>query len=312
MARNPAGERPLGPVDPGDVRALAQVVEAGSFTRAAEVLGVSKSRVSRAVARLEARLGVRLLSRSTRSLILTEEGRAYLDAALPALDALEEAGRVVASARAEPRGLLRIALPLSFGLRYLAPELLAFAARWPDLEVDLRLSDHPVDLLAEGFDLAVRGGILPDSSLVGRRLCGFDLKVVASPDYLSRAGRPAHPRELESHACLRYAASRTLPEWWFRGPDGEVVVPRVRARLAADSGDLLVQAAVAGLGIASLPAFQVHEALRAGRLLTLFDDWERLRGAFFAVVPHRRYLPARVRLCIDHLAARLAHPPWEA
>lgn len=295
--------------DLNDLRIFVRVVEAGSFTAAAEALGLSKSYASRRVRTLEDQLGARLMDRTTRRLSLTEAGRAFYEQAAPHLEGLAEAERAVSALQSAPRGTLRLAAPSSFGLRWLQPALHAFMARWPELRVEVSYDDRQVDVIADGFDLAIRGGRLADTSLVARKLAPMTGVVVASPAYLARAGTPDHPSELTRHACLDYAVASTVPRWWLSGPDGEVSV-EVDARLVADNGQALVAAAVAGLGVAYQPDFLVRDELRAGRLVRLFPGWATWQGAFHAVYPHRRHLSPKVRLMVEHLVRAFEGPPW--
>lgn len=292
-----------------DIVIFVRVVDAGSFTAAAEGLSISKSYASRRVRALEDHLGARLLDRTTRRLSLTEAGRAFYEQAAPHLDGLADAERAVAALQSAPRGTLRLAAPLSFGLRWLQPALLGFMARWPELRVEVSFDDRTVDVVAEGYDLAIRGGRLVDSSLVARRLAPITGVVAASPAYLARAGTPTHPSELSRHACLDYAVATTMPRWWLSGPDGEVSA-EVDALYLADNGLALVAAAVAGAGVVYQPDFLVRDDVRAGRLVQLFPGWQTWQGAFHAVYPHRRHLSPKVRLLVEHLVQAFDGPPW--
>lgn len=292
-----------------DVQVFVRVVEEGTFTAAAETLGISTSYASRQVKALEERLGAVLLARTTRSTSLTDVGRAYYERVAPLLEGLDDADQAVSSLAGEPRGTLRLATPVSFGLRYLSSALASFACRWPELRLDVAVSDRMVDLVADGFDLAVRGGRLADSSLFARRLAPFRGLLVGSPAYLERRGTPRTPADLDAHDGLLYTASVTRPGWWFRGPGGETVA-RPRPRMLADNGDTLAEAAIAGLGLAYQPEFIVGDALGDGRLVRLLPDHETFTGAIWAVYPHRRHLAAKVRLFVDFLVRRWQDPPW--
>jgi len=292
-----------------ELEIFIRVVDEGSFTAAARSLGVSTSHVSRRVKLLEDRLGVRLLERTTRRVRPTDVGRRYRDRVAPLLDGLEEAAREARSLQAAPRGVLRLAAPLAFGLRYLGPELSRFLRAWPELEVEVDYSDRAVDLVGDGYDLAIRGGRLGDESVVARRLVGFRGVVVAAPAYLEAHGAPERVEDLLAHSCLVNSGLRSMPGWAFGHGDGLRTVP-VEGRFRSDSGDAIAQAAEAGLGIAYEPGFLVAEALAAGRLVRLLPDVPTYEGAFYGLYPHRRHLPAKVRLLLDHLVARWTVPPW--
>ena len=288
---------------------FVRVVDEGSFTRAARLLGISTSLASRRVKALEEQLGVRLLERTTRSVRPTDVGRRYRDRVAPLLDGLEEAALEARSLRTSPQGRLRVAAPLAFGLRYLGAPVARFLERWPELEIDVDYSDRRVDLVADGYDVAIRGGRLEDENLVARRLLTFRGVVVASPAYLARHGRPNTPAELAAHHCLRNTALRSMPGWAFHTDDGLQTIP-VQGRFQSDSGDAIVQAAEAGLGIAYEPNFLAWDSLRSGRLVPLLEAFRTYEGSFYALYPHRRHLPAKVRLFIDALVDEWSEAPW--
>ncbi len=291
---------------------FAKVVETGGFSAAAVALGRSKSAVSKQVARLEERLGARLLNRTTRRLALTEVGAAYYERCTRILAEVEEAERAVGHLHAEPRGTLRVSVPVSFGIAHVAPALPAFMDRYPDLAVDLTFGDRIVDLIDEGFDAAVRIARLPESTLVARRLAPFRRVVCAAPAYWRRHGVPDRPQDLTEHQCLRYAYLQTGDDWPFRGPAGAFSVT-VSGRLRTNNGDALRAAAVAGLGVCLSPTFIVADDLRAGRLQTVLADFEEGDLAVYAVYPHSRHLSAKVRAFVDFLAERFGPKPyWDA
>ncbi len=295
----------------GEMAVFAAVVQGGGFSAAARRLGISKSSVSKSVARIEDRLGARLLNRTTRRLSLTAAGEAYLEGCVAALEAARQAEEAVARLQGEPRGALKVSAPMSFGIRHLAPLLPDFLARYPDLTVDLCLDDEITDLVAEGFDLAIRISRLADSSLVARRLCASPRVVCGSPDYFARHGTPRHPRELAEHNCLVYTLLLGGDDWRYSGPDGEGSV-RLAGTLRCNNGDALRQAMLAGVGISPLPTFLVGEDIQAGRLVPVLTDWVDRSGTIFAVYPHSRHLSAKVRLFVDYLSARFGpRPPWE-
>ncbi len=296
-----------------DLEALAlfaKVAEAGAFARAARDLGVSKATLSKAVTRLETRLGTRLFHRTSRQLSLTEAGRGVLAGARDMLAAGEAAEAQAMDAAAAPRGQVRLAGPMSFGLAYIAPALPDFLAMYPDVTVDLHLSDATVDLIGGGFDVALRIGALADSSLIARRMCDVPRYVVAAPAYLERHGAPAHPRELSGHDCLTYSYLATPEIWRFTGPGGEEVAARPGMRMRANNADALMPATIAGLGLALQPDFVVWHHLRDGRLKAVLEDWTAPPIGLHLVTPPGGHRPARVNALIDFLATRFAGAPW--
>jgi len=287
------------------MRAFAAVAESGSFSAAARQLRVSKSLVSRQVAELEAALGVRLLQRTTRSLSLTEAGRGYQHSILPVLAQIDEAEASLGQLQAAPRGKLRISAPMSFGIQHLAPALPDFLARYPEIDLAIEMNDRVVDLLEEGFDLALRIGRLAPSRLIARKLAPMRRVIAASPDYLARFGMPERPEDLRAHHCLCYSNRGLEEEWRFRG--GQSV--EVRGRVHANNGDLLRGMALSGLGIVDLPIFLVAGDLKAGALVPLLEDFLTQEGALYAVYPETRFLPPKIRVFIDYLAARWGEAP---
>jgi DNA-binding transcriptional LysR family regulator len=288
------------------------VVEAGSITAAAERLNLAKSAVSRRLAELEAHLGVSLIQRTTRRLNLTDSGRAFYARCVAILADLEEAESAVSQAHDALKGQLKVALPLAFGLLHLAPLVQEFMARHPEVRLELDFNDRQLDLMQEGFDLAVRIATLADSSLVARRLVSIRHIACASPAYLVRRGTPRRAADLAQHDCLAYSNVRDPALWNCQGPDGAPVQVRVPVRLAASSGEFLMRAALAGEGVVLLPTFYVHEALRAGQLVPVLADhvWPEL--AAYAVYPPTRHLSNRARALIDFLVERLAgEPGWD-
>jgi DNA-binding transcriptional LysR family regulator len=290
---------------------FVRIVEAGSFTAAAHTLGLSKPAVSKQLARLEARLGARLLNRSTRRLSLTEAGTLFHQRCLRLLAEAAEAEQAVAELAEAPRGTLKVAAPMSFGQLHLAPAIAAFLARYPELRIELALDDRVVDLVGEGYDLAIRIAELPPSRLVGRRLAVNRRFVCAAPAYLAARGTPRHPSELARHDCLHYTYLASGTDWRFAGPDGTISV-RVGGRFTANNGDVLRQAAIDGIGIAHLPSFLVGEDLRHGRLLPVLCDFPAVDTAIYALYPPTRQLPRKVRAFVDFLVDRFAPAPWDA
>lgn len=289
---------------------FARVVEAGSFSRAADALGMSKSAVSKQVARLEDRLGARLLNRTTRQLSLTEAGTAFYSGCRQLVADAESAEAAVSHLAQAPRGTLHVNAPMTFGQQHVAPALPEFMARYPDLGVDLQLNDRTVDLVDEGFDVAIRIGELADSSLIAKRLAPFRRLLVAAPDYLDRHGRPEHPHDLKAHACLIYSYLAVGRSWPFRGAEGTIRVP-VGGRLEANNGDVLLVAARNGMGIAQLPTFICGDDVRAGRLETVLDAWpDASNTGVYAVYPASRTVLPKVRVFIDFLRERFGPAPY--
>jgi len=286
---------------------FASVVEHRSFSAAAEAVGVSKATISKAVARLEQHLGTSLFHRTSRRLTLTESGKGLAEHArriLAEAEAAEEAARDSATL---PAGLIRVAAPMTFGMTYLAPAIAEFLAANPGIQIDLHLSDARVDIVADGFDLALRIADLPDSSLRARRLCGIAVHVVASPAYLDSHGRPTHPAQLAEHACLGYT-NAPGGVWRFTGPGGEEAAVRPTGPLMTNSGDAMLPALRAGLGIARLPDFIVDGDLAAGRLEAVLADWAPPAIALHLLTPPSPLRPARVEALIAFLAERFRRP----
>ena len=292
-----------------DLEALAifaKVAELRSFSAASDELGLSKPTVSKAIARLENRLGTRLLNRTSRRLALTDAGRSLFDRASRMLAEAEDAENEARAQSAVPRGLVRLAAPMSFGLREVAPALPDFFRRYPEVSVDLHLSDATVDLIGEGFDIALRIAALEDSSLLARRLCAVPRVVVAAPSYLKAHGTPRHPRELATHVCLGYAYLPAADVWRFTNKSGEDVAVRISGPLRANNADALMPTLLAGYGLAVQPLFLVRDALRKRQLVTLLDGWSLPDIALHLVMPAGGPRPARVDVLVDFLRARFS------
>lgn len=293
-----------------DMQIYVSVVEAGSISAAAERMNLAKSAVSRRLADLEARLGVSLIHRTTRRLNLTDSGRAYYERCVVILADLEEAESAVSQAHRSLKGRLKVALPHAFGLLHLAPLIQEFMAEHPEVRFELDFNDRQIDLIQEGFDLAIRIATLADSSLIARRLAPIRHTVCASPAYLARHGTPQTAADLARHPCLVYSNLSDPGLWAYTSPDGQPGSVRVPVRLAASSGDFLIRAAIAGEGVILHPTFYVHDALRSGRLVGVLADhaWPELSA--YAVYPPTRHLSSRVRAFIDFVAERLAGEPY--
>ena len=289
---------------------FAKVAEEGSFAAAARAMGVSVATVSRGVARLEDRLGARLFNRTSRQLALTEFGGTIAEKAGDIYRQAEEAESAAREMSVQPRGLVRLAVPMSFGLRWVAPLMPAFFRAYPEVSVDLHLSDATVDIVAQGFDAALRIAALPDSSLVARRLCPVSQLVVASPDYLEQHGRPAHPRDLAGRPCLSYAYRAGNAVWRFTNDAGEEEPVTPTGPLRVTNADALLPMLLDGLAIAELPEFIAGEYLADGRLETILTDWRLTRGGLYFVTPSARARPAKVTALGDFFAAHLSEPGW--
>lgn len=298
-------------VDFNDMAVFVRVVEEGSFIGAGRRLGVPKSTVSRRVAELEARLGVRLLHRTTRALHPTEAGAAYFERCAPLVALAEQAERAVMQDQLAPTGLLRITAPSLLGERILAPIVFAFLARYPAVRVELHLADQRVDLVEEGYDLAIRAGNLPDSELVARRLGAASSCVVASPAYVAAHGVPASLVALRDHQCILVGVGTGPHVWVLADEDGPRSIP-VTGPLVVNSVLLAYHAAVAGLGVARLPRFLVEEDIAAGRLLVVVEDRPIPGAGVFALFPGGRAPPTKVRVFLDMLSEYLEGRPWRS
>lgn len=292
-----------------EMRAFTAVVDMGSFVGGADALDLSKAAVSRQVADLESRLGVRLLHRTTRRLSLTEDGEVFYARSKDLLASLDEMETEVAERRGHAVGLLKVTAPVSFGLLHLAPLWPAFMAMHPQLRLEVTLADRFVDLVEEGMDLAVRIARLESSSLVSRRLASTRLILCASPRYLKKHGRPRHPSDLARHLVIAYSLLSLGDDWQFTGPDGTVHV-RVQPRMRTNSGDTCRAVALGHEGIVLEPSFMLADDLAAGRLVQVLPEWRSLELGIYAVYPSRKFVSPKVRVLIDFLAQALADRTW--
>lgn len=285
---------------------FAKVVEMRSFAAAAAELALSKATVSKAVSRLEARLGARLFNRTSRRLALTDAGHKLSERAARLLADGEAAENEALAQSVAPRGLVRFAVPMTFGVKAIAPLLPEFFAAYPEVSIDLHLSDAMVDLIGEGFDAGLRIASLPDSSLIARRLCAMPRYTVASKAYLKQYGRPTHPMHLAQHKCFSYAYLSTPHVWNYTNAAGEVASVRPAGPLRVNNGEALLPALLAGLGIADLPDFIVGDAIASGQVDVLLKDWKQTEGSVHLITPPGGPRPARVEALADFLAKHFA------
>lgn len=294
-----------------NMQTFVEVVDGGGISAAAERLGVAKSAVSRRLAELEEHLGVQLLRRTTRRVNLTDTGRSFYERCQVILAEVQDAELAVSQEHRTPRGRLRVAAPLSFGLLHLGPAICDFMQAYPQVTFDLDFNDRQVDLIAEGYDVALRIAELSDSSsLIARRLAPVRMVVCASPGYLARAGAPATPGELARHTCFAYSNLPDPSLWRYRDAHGRDGTVRIRPTLQANNGQFLHQVALAGHGIVLQPTFIVFESIQSGRLKPLLTDYTWSDINAYAVYPRTRHLSRRVRAFVDFLADRFQGTPY--
>jgi DNA-binding transcriptional LysR family regulator len=287
------------------MKVFAAVVDTGSFAAAAERLDMSRAMASKYVARLEEHLGTRLLQRTTRKLTLTETGAAYYERCVQILTDIRAAEEGAQHLTEAPRGMLRLTMPVSFGILHMGPLLADYMQRYPELKIDILLTDRRVDLLEEGLDLALRIGSLSESGLIARKLASDRLAICGAPDYLRRRGTPKTPADLARHNCLGYTYSASGDEWRMEGADGAHTV-KVGGSLRANNGDMVKLAALGGAGLVRQPLFLVGEDIRAGRLVEVLTDYRAPELGIYAIYPSRKHLSAKVRTFVDFLAEALA------
>ena len=289
---------------------FASVVQQRSFSAVARDTGIAKSAVSKRISRLEDRLGIRLLTRTTRKLALTEDGVRYYEHCAALLAAAEAAEEAIAGASTEARGRIHINAPISFSQLYLTGALADFLARYPEIVVELTANDAFVDVVEGGYDLVIRIAQLTDSSLVARRLSMDRLVVVGAPTYLERHGRPAAPADLIGHNCIHYLLVPKAGEWRFRDANRRPFVVPVRGNLECSDGITIRYAALAGIGLGVLPLFMVARDVDEGRLELVLEDARRAEIGIYAMFASRKQLPARTKLLLDHLVSWFAAPDW--
>jgi len=285
---------------------FAKVVELRSFAAAAAELALSKATVSKAVGRLEERIGARLFNRTSRRLALTDAGQRLSERAARLLADGEAAESEALAQSASPRGLVRLAVPMTFGVKTVAPLLPEFLEVHPEVSIDLHLSDATVDLIGDGFDAGLRIARLPDSSLIARRLCGMPRYTVAAPSYLKRHGRPTHPMQLADHRCFGYAYLSNPDVWHYANAAGEQASVRPGGPLRVNNGEAIMPALVAGLGIADLPEFIVGDAIASGEVEVILKGWKQPEGAVHLVTPPGGPRPARVEVLAEFLTQKFA------
>ncbi|MET0445903.1 MAG: LysR family transcriptional regulator [Pseudorhodoplanes sp.] len=295
------------------LRAFVKVVELGSFSEAGRQLRLSRSAISKYISELEQSLGVQLLNRTTRHASANEAGQAYFERALSILADLDAADQAVAQAQATPRGLLRVNAPMSFGTLQLGPAIADFMARYPELQIQLMLSDDQVDPMQGGFDVTLRIANLESSSLIARKLVTIERAICAAPDYLAQHGTPMRPGDLRHHALLTYGFLLTGNQWKLTGQDGVDHWIQPGWTLCVNNAEVLRDAAVRGRGIALLPTFIAGDALRTGALHSVLADYQAPPLSLYAIYPPTRHVAVKVRLFIDFLVARFSGvPDWDA
>jgi DNA-binding transcriptional LysR family regulator len=293
------------------IRSFIFVAQQLSFVEAALALRIDPSTLSRRIRRLEETLGVRLFTRNTRRVVLTEAGAIYLERCLDILARLDEADATISSLSAKPCGVLRVTLPVTFGQRHIAPALPEFLALYPRIDLDISFTDRFVDVLEESIDVAIRIGKLKDSQLIARRLAPNRRVLCASPNYLKRYGRPHKPQDLKEHNCLIFSMLATGDTWHLTSGEKHVVVP-LNGKIRSNNAEALYQAVLSGCGIALLATFIVGEDLRCGRLETILDEWTTPETDIFAIFGPGRYIPSKIQVFVDFLAKRFRGTPyWE-
>ncbi len=287
-----------------EMEAFNAVVDSGSFVKAADSLNTSKAAISRYVSDLETRLGVRLLHRTTRKLSLTDEGQVFFLRSKELLSELNNAELEITSRNVIASGLIRINTPVTFGIKHLSPLWGQFLDRYPEIKLDITLADRIVDLVEEGYDVAIRIASLPNSTLISKKLSSTRLILCASPVYLEKNGIPQHPHELTDHSIIAYSHFSTKDEWYFDGPEGQVSV-KTNPRLHSNNGDTCRAVALEGLGIILQPSFLISEDIQSGALIELMPQYKSIELGIYAIYASRKHLAPKIRVLIDFLAENL-------
>lgn len=293
-----------------EMSVFCTVVEKGSFIAAVDPLSISKAAVSRHINALEERLGVRLLHRTTRKLSLTEEGRQFYHQAREVLGMMAEAENSIKSGALEPNGVLRLNAPVSFGIQHLAPLWAGFVKAYPRIELDISLNDRVVDLVEEGFDMAVRIARLQNSSLIGRRIANTRMCLCASPSYLKKHNPITTPKDLLDHSIIAYSNLSTGNEWSFAGPDGREINIQTRPIIRCNNGDTCRAIALDGGGIILQPSFMVYADLASGGLVQVLPEYRSVELGIYAVYPSRKHLAPKVRVMINYLIDHFEGVEW--
>ena len=293
-----------------ELQTFVTVVDTGSISRAADRLSIAKSAVSRRVSDLEQRLGVQLFRRTTRQLNLTDSGQSFYERVSQILEDLKEAEQAICQEHTSLSGRLKIAAPLTFGLLHLSPAITDFNKQHPDIHFDVDFNDRQIDLMEEGFDMAIRIANLADSSLIARRISPINSTLCASPDYLKIHGRPDKPEDLVEHRCLVYSNITNFNHWYFQTPDGQAINIKIPIALTSNNGDFLKAAATAGQGIILVPNFITYDSLKNGELVPLLQQYKTSSLNAYAIYPQTRQLSYRVRAFVDFLVKRFAGEPY--
>ena len=289
------------------MKAVVAVVETGSFTAAGDRIGISKALVSKYIGQVESSLDVRLFNRTTRRISLTVAGRTYYDRVLPLLDEYSEMVDVVAGEQTLPQGLLRVSVPMAFGESNLSPLLPKFMERYPNLKIDLNVSDRMIDMLQEGIDVVVRLGAIDDSRFIARYINDFPLAFCASPDYLKEYGAPVKPEDLHDHNCIIDSNLRMGNNWPLKSADGSTKTIQVSSAISVNSPRAVKEIAIAGGGVALAPKFIIQDAFDKGDLKPLLEEFETYSFGMYAIYPHRRYVSKKIRCFIDFLKEEFSH-----
>ena len=285
---------------------FVQVIKSGSFTLAAELTGHSTSYISKEVNKLEARLGVRLMHRTTRSLSLTPEGQLYFQVCLQIIEDAEQVENAIIGKQGEPQGILRVSCPVSYGLSNLSPVLSFFTEKYPKIQLELELNDRKVDLIADGFDIVIRATTqLEDSALISRRISQSEALVLASPAYLAKHGTPKHPFELDRHKIISYSNLKQPNIWRFIDLNGEKIQVHLESQVITNDSSLEIDLAVANQGIFRTPRFALKDELETGKLVELFADFPKTSIGVYMVYPSRKHMSAKVRSFIDFVIQEL-------